>query len=197
MPICLRLERQAVRQPFSRAEASAGSSNAMRIARMAMTTSSSMSVKARQTEGEGDARATQRRRIRRGAQSSPAEPRGVEAFIMTESSNAALRQLVRLIITAVNVRRQVEEWHSAGEVGQGAEAGPVGDRQGEVCGGQNLEAQPRLALHGEAKLAVRHAGVGQGWQDRFGQPCVIHIPIPVGLVKPNRGGNLDTDVLPS
>ena len=47
MPICRRLERQAVRRPFSRAEASAGSSSAMRMARMAMTTSSSMSVKAR------------------------------------------------------------------------------------------------------------------------------------------------------
>ena len=47
MPICRRLETQAVFRLLSRADASAGSSNAARMAIMAITTSNSTRVKAR------------------------------------------------------------------------------------------------------------------------------------------------------
>src|SRR5271169_2311979 len=106
-----------------------------------------------------------------------------------------LWQLTCLVKTAAWIRGWVQERSGATDVGQVSQAGPVRDWQGEVGGGQNLEMQAWLALHGEAELAVRHAGIGQHRQDRFGQPRVIHVPIPIGLVKPDRGGDLDADML--
>src|ERR1035441_10140154 len=89
-----------------------------------------------------------------------------------------LGQLPRLIKTAVEIRGRVEERSGASDVGQGSQARPIRNWQSEVGGGQDLEPQTWLALHGEAELAVRHAGIGQHRQGRFVQPPVIHVPIP-------------------